>query len=62
MGSDYWYMGPRCDHRVTRQSLIAIVFGVVFALALLLAAVAIGVLRRYKVVLIEAEMDQTRSR
>ncbi|XP_032896115.1 uro-adherence factor A-like [Amblyraja radiata] len=61
VGSDYWYMGSRCDHRVTQQSLIAIVFGVVFALALLLAAVAIGVLRRYKVVLIEAEMDQTRS-
>ncbi|XP_078274511.1 uncharacterized protein vap [Rhinoraja longicauda] len=61
VGSDYWYMGPRCDHRMTRQSLIAIVLGAVFALAVLLAAVAIGVLRRFKVVLIETKMDQTQS-
>ncbi|XP_062914779.1 interphotoreceptor matrix proteoglycan 2 [Mobula hypostoma] len=61
VGSDYWFMGPRCDHRMTNQILIAIAFGVVFALLVVLAAVAFAVLRRFKVVLTEAKTDQTRS-
>uniref|UniRef100_UPI00398F500F interphotoreceptor matrix proteoglycan 2 n=1 Tax=Pristiophorus japonicus TaxID=55135 RepID=UPI00398F500F len=61
VGSDYWFMGSRCDHRMTRQSLIAIAFGVVFSLAVVMAAVAIAVLRRFKVLLIEAKVEQTRS-
>ncbi|XP_051878382.1 uncharacterized protein si:ch211-14k19.8 [Pristis pectinata] len=61
VGSDYWFMGPQCDHRMTKQILIAIAFGIVFALLVVLAAVAIAVLRRFKVVLNEAKMDQTRS-
>ncbi|XP_059835721.1 interphotoreceptor matrix proteoglycan 2 isoform X1 [Hypanus sabinus] len=61
VGSDYWFMGPRCDHRMTNQILVAIAFGVALALLVVLAAVAFLVLRRFKVVLTEAKIDQTRS-
>ncbi|XP_048465668.1 mucin-4 [Rhincodon typus] len=61
VGIDYWFMGPRCDHRMTRQSLIGIVFGVILSLLLVMTAVAIIVLRRFKILLIEAKIDQTKS-
>ncbi|XP_048407677.1 serine-rich adhesin for platelets [Stegostoma tigrinum] len=61
VGIDYWFMGPRCDHRMTRQSLIGIVFGVILSLLLVTTAVAIIVLRRFKILLIEAKIDQTKS-
>ncbi|XP_043567656.1 uncharacterized protein si:ch211-14k19.8 [Chiloscyllium plagiosum] len=58
---DYWFMGPRCDHRMTRQSLIGIVFGVILSVLLVMTAVAVVVLRRFKILLIEAKIDQTKS-
>ncbi|XP_072415223.1 uncharacterized protein [Chiloscyllium punctatum] len=61
VGIDYWFMGPRCDHRMTRQSLIGIVFGVIFSVLLVVTAVAVVVLRRFKILLIEAKIDQTKS-
>ncbi|XP_067859852.1 mucin-2 [Heptranchias perlo] len=61
VGSDYWFMGPRCDHKMTQQGLIGIAFGVVLSFVVVMAAVAIAVLRRFKILLIEAKIDQTRS-
>ncbi|XP_078096447.1 uncharacterized protein vap [Mustelus asterias] len=61
VGIDYWFMGPRCDHRMTRQSLVGIAFAVVLSLLLIMGAVAIAVLRRFKILLIEAKVDQTKS-
>ncbi|XP_060696732.1 mucin-5AC isoform X1 [Hemiscyllium ocellatum] len=61
VGIDYWFMGPRCDHRMTRQSLIGIVFGVILSVLLVVTAVAVVVLRRFKILLIEAKIDQTKS-
>ncbi|XP_041063318.1 mucin-17 isoform X1 [Carcharodon carcharias] len=61
VGIDYWFMGPRCDHRMTRQNLIGIALGVVLSLLVVITAVAIAILRRFKVLLIEAKIDQTKS-
>ncbi|XP_042197092.1 uncharacterized protein si:ch211-14k19.8 [Callorhinchus milii] len=61
VGSDYWYMGSRCDHRMTQQSLTGIVCGVVLAVAVLLGAGTIAALRRVKNLLTEARTDQTQS-
>ncbi|XP_039349322.1 nascent polypeptide-associated complex subunit alpha, muscle-specific form-like [Mauremys reevesii] len=60
-GSDYWFMGPRCDYKVTQQSLLGVACGVLLSVALLGVAVACLVLRRFKALLLEARVDQTKS-
>ncbi|NXK47242.1 IMPG2 protein, partial [Chauna torquata] len=61
VGSDFWFMGLRCDHRVTQQSLLGMAAGVLFSIILLGAVVAGVVIRRFKALLLEARADQTRS-
>ncbi|XP_074925225.1 uncharacterized protein LOC116816763 [Chelonoidis abingdonii] len=60
-GSDYWFMGPRCDYKVTQQSLLGVACGVLLTVALLGVAVTCLVVRRFKVLLLEARVDQTES-
>uniref|UniRef100_A0A452IWK8 EGF-like domain-containing protein n=1 Tax=Gopherus agassizii TaxID=38772 RepID=A0A452IWK8_9SAUR len=60
-GSDYWFMGPRCDYKVTQQSLLGVACGVLLTVALLGVAVTCLVVRRFKALLLEARVDQTKS-
>lgn len=62
IGSDYWFMGPRCDYKVTQQSLLGVACGVLLTVALLGLAIACLVVRRFKALLLEARVDQTKSR
>ncbi|NXS14503.1 IMPG2 protein, partial [Neodrepanis coruscans] len=61
VGSDFWFMGLRCDHRVTQQSLLGIAAGVLLSIILLGAVLAAVTVRRFKALLLEARADQTRS-
>ncbi|KAK6481706.1 mucin-5AC-like [Huso huso] len=61
VGVDYWFMGLRCDHKMSQQKLIGIAFGVLFAVIVMMAAIAFLVMRRFKALLIQAKVDQTRS-
>ncbi|NXV88553.1 IMPG2 protein, partial [Calonectris borealis] len=61
VGSDFWFMGLRCDYRVTQQSLLGMAAGVLLSIVLLGAAVAAVAIRRFKALLLEARADQTRS-
>ncbi|NXJ60882.1 IMPG2 protein, partial [Rostratula benghalensis] len=61
VGSDFWFMGLRCDYRVTQQSLLGVAAGVLLSILLLAAVVAAVAIRRFKALLLEARADQTRS-
>ncbi|CAM2099938.1 unnamed protein product [Caretta caretta] len=61
IGNDYWFMGPRCDYKVTQQSLLGVACGVLLTVALLGLAIACLVVRRFKALLLEARVDQTKS-
>lgn len=61
VGSDYWFMGLRCDYKVTQRSLLGAACGVLLSVALLGAAIAGLVVRRVKTLLLEAQVDQTQS-
>ncbi|NWT02885.1 IMPG2 protein, partial [Mionectes macconnelli] len=61
VGSDFWFMGLRCDYRVTQQSLLGVAAGVLLSIVLLGAVLATIAVRRFKALLLEARADQTRS-
>ncbi|XP_072513414.1 uncharacterized protein [Salminus brasiliensis] len=61
VGEDFWFMGQRCDLRMTRQRLVGVCFGVLLAVALLMAALSYLAVRRFKTMLVQAKVDQTRS-
>ncbi|XP_063270796.1 nascent polypeptide-associated complex subunit alpha, muscle-specific form-like [Prinia subflava] len=60
-GSDFWFMGLRCDYRVTQQSLLGVAAGVLLSIVLLGAVLAAIAVRRFKALLLEARAEQTRS-
>ncbi|XP_036248504.1 collagen alpha-1(I) chain-like [Molothrus ater] len=61
VGSDFWFMGLRCDYRVTQQGLLGTAAGVLLSIVLLGAVLAAVAVRRFKALLLEARADQTRS-
>ncbi|NXA04055.1 IMPG2 protein, partial [Sapayoa aenigma] len=61
VGSDFWFMGLRCDYRMTQQSLLGIAAGVLLSIVLLGSVLAAVTVRRFKALLLEARADQTRS-
>ncbi|RLV91770.1 hypothetical protein DV515_00014017 [Chloebia gouldiae] len=61
VGSDFWFMGLRCDYRVTQQGLLGMAAGVLLSIVLLGAVLAAVAVRRFKALLLEARADQTRS-
>ncbi|NWY92577.1 IMPG2 protein, partial [Loxia curvirostra] len=61
VGSDFWFMGLRCDYRVTQQGLLGTAAGVLLSIVLLGAVLAAIAVRRFKALLLEARADQTRS-
>ncbi|XP_064178714.1 mucin-19 [Anguilla rostrata] len=61
VGEDFWYMGRWCDFRMTRQRLVGVCLGVLFTVAVLMATLSYLIIRRFKAMLIQAKVDQTRS-
>ncbi|XP_065541012.1 collagen alpha-1(I) chain-like isoform X2 [Lathamus discolor] len=48
VGSDFWFMGLRCDHRVTQQGLLGMAVGVLLSILLLGAVIAAVAVRSYR--------------
>ncbi|KAI1896106.1 hypothetical protein AGOR_G00091400 [Albula goreensis] len=61
VGEDFWYMGRRCDLRMTRQRLVGVCLGILLFVALVMAVLCYLAIRRFKAMLIQAKVDQTRS-
>ncbi|XP_078520930.1 uncharacterized protein LOC144785932 isoform X2 [Lissotriton helveticus] len=61
VGSDYWFMGVRCDYRMTQQALLGISCGVILSLVLCISAIAYLAMRRFKALLVETKINQTKS-
>ena len=62
VGDDFWFMGGRCDVRMTRLKLVGACLGALVAAVTVVIALAMIAVRRYRAVLIQAKVDQTRSR
>ncbi|KAJ3614147.1 hypothetical protein NHX12_017723 [Muraenolepis orangiensis] len=60
-GDHFWFMGPRCDVRMTRAGLVGACLAVLFVLLTLMAVLALVTVRRYRAMLIQAKVNQTRS-
>ncbi|XP_021326786.1 uncharacterized protein si:ch211-14k19.8 isoform X1 [Danio rerio] len=61
VGEDYWFMGQRCDLRMTRPRLVGVCFGVLVAVAAVMALLSYLAVRRFKSMLMQAKVEQTRS-
>ncbi|XP_073698866.1 uncharacterized protein [Garra rufa] len=61
VGEDYWFMGQRCDLRMTRPRLVGVCFGVLVAVAAVMALLSYLTVRRFKTMLMQAKVEQTRS-
>lgn len=55
-------MGQRCDLHMTRPRLVGVCFGVLLAVAAVMALLSYLAVRRYKSMLMQAKVEQTRSR
>ena len=62
MGEDFWYMGQRCDMRMTRARLVAACLAILLVMLTVIGVLAFVAVRRYRAILIQAKVDQTRSR
>lgn len=61
VGEDFWFMGQRCDLRMTRQRLAGVCFGVLASIAAVMALLAYLAVQRFKKKLIQAKAEQTKS-
>ncbi|MCJ8747685.1 hypothetical protein PDJAM_G00156270 [Pangasius djambal] len=61
VGEDFWFMGQRCDLRMTQQRLAGVCFGVLAAIAVLMGLLAYLAVQRFKKTLIQAKAEQTQS-
>ncbi|XP_016105093.1 mucin-12 [Sinocyclocheilus grahami] len=61
VGEDYWFMGQRCDLRMTRPRLVGVCFGVLVAVAAIMALLSYLTVRRFKTMIMQAKVEQTRS-
>ncbi|XP_069385544.1 serine-rich adhesin for platelets [Paralichthys olivaceus] len=61
VGEDFWYMGQRCDVRMTRARLVGACLAILVILATVISLLAFLAVRRYRAILIQAKVDQTRS-
>ncbi|XP_014889427.1 uncharacterized protein LOC106948334 [Poecilia latipinna] len=61
VGDDFWYMGQRCDMRMTRARLIGACLTILLIIVMLIGILACLAVRRYRAILIQAKVDQTRS-
>uniref|UniRef100_A0A3P8XWA2 EGF-like domain-containing protein n=1 Tax=Esox lucius TaxID=8010 RepID=A0A3P8XWA2_ESOLU len=61
VGDHFWFMGSRCDVKMTRQRLVGACLGVLVAMVVVISLLACLAVRRYRAMLIHAKVDQTRS-
>ncbi|XP_040041995.2 uncharacterized protein vap [Gasterosteus aculeatus] len=61
VGEDFWFMGRRCDVRMTRARLVGACLAVLLIMVTLIGVLALVAVRRYRAILIQAKVDQTRS-
>ncbi|KAG7485210.1 flocculation FLO11-like [Solea senegalensis] len=61
VGDDFWYMGQRCDMRMTRARLVGACLAVLLIMVAVIGVLAFVAVRRYRAILIQAKVDQTRS-
>lgn len=61
VGSDFWFLGMRCNYKVTQQGLLGIACGLLLSLVVVGTAIATLVIRRVRMLLLEARADQTKS-
>ncbi|MEQ2170608.1 hypothetical protein GOODEAATRI_002052 [Goodea atripinnis] len=61
-GDDFWYMGQRCDMKMTRARLISASLAILIIIVMVIGILACLAVRRYRTILIQAKVDQTRSR
>lgn len=61
-GSDVWFVGLRCERRVTLAGLLGAAAGALLGVVLLGIAVGAAVVRRFRALLREARAEQGRSR
>ncbi|TRY64472.1 hypothetical protein DNTS_017155, partial [Danionella cerebrum] len=61
VGDDFWFMGPRCDLRMTQLRLAGFCLAVLATMASVMALVAYLAVRRFKSMLMQAKVEQTRS-
>lgn len=55
-------MGQRCDLRMTRARLVGACVAILLVIVTVIGLLAFVAVRRYKAILIQAKVDQTRSR
>lgn len=60
-GQDFWYMGQRCEVRMTRARLVLSCLAVLLVVLGVVGVLACMAVRRYRALLIQAKVDQTRS-
>ncbi|KAM9314866.1 uncharacterized protein KZ484_024573 [Pholidichthys leucotaenia] len=60
-GDDFWYMGQKCDVRMTRARLVGACLGILLIIVAVIGVLAYVAARRYRAILIQAKVDQTRS-
>ncbi|XP_071361097.1 uncharacterized protein [Trachinotus anak] len=61
VGEDFWYMGQRCDMRMTRVRLVGACLAILLVMVTVIGVLAFLAVRRYRAILIQAKVDQTRS-
>ncbi|XP_070712076.1 uncharacterized protein [Pempheris klunzingeri] len=61
VGEDFWYMGQRCDMRMTRARLVGACLAILLIMVMVIGILAFVAVRRYRAILIQAKVDQTRS-
>ncbi|KAK5865819.1 hypothetical protein PBY51_020059 [Eleginops maclovinus] len=61
VGVDFWYMGQRCDLRMTRARLVGACLAILLIMVTVIGILALVAVRRYRAILIQAKVDQTRS-
>ncbi|XP_030005368.1 uncharacterized protein LOC115429786 [Sphaeramia orbicularis] len=61
VGEDFWYMGQRCDVRMTRARLVGACLAILLIIVTVIGVLAFVAVRRYRALLIQAKVDQTRS-
>lgn len=55
-------MGQRCDVRMTRARLVGACLAILLIMVTVIGVLALVAVRRYRAILIQAKVDQTRSR
>ncbi|XP_061131282.1 uncharacterized protein si:ch211-14k19.8 [Syngnathus typhle] len=61
VGEDFWFMGSRCDVRMTRARLVCTCASILVVAVAVIGTLAFVAVRRYRAALIQAKVDQTRS-